>query len=89
MEECGASPRYVFASTVNKVESSVCRGRHEFLYETFGGNPAEVRFKASSIQKYCELMWTRIKGQVSEGVTKNQIVQTPHSEKTVQEKNFL
>ena len=86
MEEFGVTPRYVFASTVNKVESSICRGLQEVFYETFGDNPAEVRFNANSIRKFWERMWTVIKGQVSERVTKAHLAQTAHSEKTAQER---
>ena len=86
VEEFGVAPRYVFASTVNEVESSICRGLQEVFYETFGDNPAEVRFNANSIRKFWERMWTVIKGQVSEGVTKAHLAQTAHSEKTAQER---
>ena len=86
IEEFGVTPHYVFSSSVNKVESSICRSIQEVFKETFNDDPAVVRFNANSIRKFWEQMWAVIKGQVSEGVTKAHLAQTAHSEKTAQEK---
>ena len=85
-EEFHQPSKFVFASQKNKVESSICRFIQDVFNETFGDDPAVVRFNANSIRKFWERMWTVIKRNVSEGVTKAHLAQTAHSEKTANER---
>ena len=86
IEEFKQEPKFIFSSSKNKVESSICRGLREVFAELFGDNESLVRFNANSIRKFWEKMWTVIKGKVSEGVHRAHLAQTAHSEKTAQEK---
>ena len=86
IEEFNTEPSYIFASSVNKVETSISRGLHESFQELFGDNPEKVRYNANSIRKFWERLWSVIKSQVSDGITKAHFAQTAHSEKTARDK---
>ena len=88
IDEFNATPRYIFSSPKNKVESSICANLQETFQKVFGDNPAEVRFNANSIRKYWERRWLVIQKQVSDGVSKAHYAQTAHSKKTAEE-NYL
>ena len=81
-----AAEQIPFASQINKFKSSICRFIQEVFNETFGDDPAVLRFNANSIGKFSERRWTVIKGNVSEGVTKARLAYTVHSEKTANER---
>ena len=86
LEEFKVEPFYVFASTVNKIETSTCRGLQDVFKNLFGDDPSKVRFNSNSIRKFWERLWSVIKGSVSDGVNKAHLAQTAHCEKTAQEK---
>ena len=86
IEEFNTEPSYIFASSVNKVETSISRGPQESFQELFGDNPEKVRYNANSIWKFWERLWNVIKSKVSDGITKAHVAQTAHSEKTAREK---
>ena len=82
IDEFKTTPRYIFASPKNKVESSICANLQETFQKIFGDKPHEVRFNANSIRKYWErLLWLLIQKEVSDGVTKAHFAQTAHSKK--------
>ena len=85
IQEYQMEPTLIFASRVNKVESSICRGLQEVFKDLFGDDPDKVRYNANSIRKFWERLWT-LKGTVSEGVNTAHLAQTAHSEKTAKEK---
>ena len=86
IEEFKTEPSYIFASSVNKVETCISRGLQESFHELFGDNPEKVRYNANSIRKFWERLWIVIKSKVSDGITKAHFAQTAHSEKTAREK---
>ena len=86
IEEFNSEPSYIFASSVNKVETSISRGLQESFQEIFGEYSEKVRYNANSIRKLWERLWNVIKSKVSDGITKALFAQTTHSEKTAREK---
>ena len=85
IEEFGVDGNFIFASAANKVESGISRSIREEFKTLFGDDPAKVRFNANSMRKFWERLWSKFKGNVSEGVNKAHLVLTAHSEKTAQE----
>ena len=71
IQEYQVEPTLIFASRVNKVESSICRGLQKVFKNLFGDDPDKVIYNANSIRKFWERLWTVIKGTVSE-VLKNE-----------------
>ena len=86
IEEFKTEPKFIFASSKNTVDGTICRGLQEVFQLYFGDDPQKVNFNANSIRKFWERMWTNIKGQVTEGVNRAHFAQTAHSEKTAHEK---
>ena len=65
IEKFNSEPSYIFASSVNKVETSISRGLQESFQELFGEYSEKVRYNANSIRKLWERLWNVIKSKVS------------------------
>ena len=76
IEEFGVDGNFIFASAANQVESGISRRIREEFKTLFGDDPSKVRFNANSITKLWERLWSKINGNVSEGVNKAHLAQT-------------
>ena len=82
-------PGFIFASKVNKVESSVSRSLQEIVKKQFEDDPQKVRYNANSASKFWERLSTVLRCSVSPGVYNAHLVQTAHSERTAREKYLI